>query len=126
MSLRPRLICTLAIGLALTSGASAHAAPGMELAVMDDAVLTNHLYGDYLKTLRLVSKLRASRIRANVSWRYVLGRSAKLRKAPKHVSYNWTGYDGLIREATRRHIRVELTLTGPAPAYATGNHRIGH
>jgi hypothetical protein len=126
MSLHPKLICTLAIGLALTSGASAHAAPGMELAVMDDAVLTNHLYGNYLKTLRLVSKLRASRIRANVSWRYVLGRSAKLRKPPKHVSYNWTGYDGLIREATRRHIRVELTLTGPAPAYATGNHRIGH
>jgi hypothetical protein len=126
MSLRPNLICTLTIGLTLTSGATAHAAPGMELAVMDDAVLTNHLYGNYPKTLRLVSQLRASRIRANVSWRYVVGRAAKRRKAPKHISYNWTGYDGLIREATRRRIRVELTLTGPAPAYATGNHRIGH
>jgi hypothetical protein len=126
MSLRPKLICTLAIGLALTSGAAAHAAPGMELAVMDDAVLTTHLYGNFSKTLKLVSQLRASRIRANVSWRYVVGGAASRRRAPRHISYNWTGYDWLIREATRRHMRVELTLTGPAPAYATGNHRIGH
>jgi hypothetical protein len=126
MSLRPKLICTLAVGSALMSSASAHAAPGMELAVMDDAVLTTHFYGNYPKALKLVSQLGTSRIRANVNWRYVVGGAAKRREAPKHISYNWTGYDGLILEATRRHIRVELTLTGPAPAYATGNHRIGH
>src|SRR5207249_3729627 len=96
MSLRPKLICTLTIGLALASGATAHAAPGMELAVMDDAVLTNHLYGNYPKALKLVSQLRASRIRANVGWSYVVGRAAKRRKAPRHISYNWTGYDELI------------------------------
>ena len=126
MSLRTTLICTITIGLALTSGTAAHAAPGMELAVMDDAVLATHLYGNYPKALNLASQLKASRIRANVSWSYVVGGAAKRRTAPKHISYNWTGYDGLIREATRRRMRVELTLTGPAPAYATGNHRIGH
>src|SRR4051812_14927964 len=126
MPLRLHLVAALAIGLALTSGATAHAATGMEMAVMDDAVLTTRFYGDYLKTLKLVSQLRANRIRANVSWRYVAGKAAKRRSAPARISYNWTGYDALIREASRRGIRVELTLTGPAPAYATSNHRIGH
>src|SRR2546423_183453 len=126
MSLHPRLICALAVGLALTPGATAYAAPGMELAVMNDAVLKTHLNVNYPRTLKLVTQLKASRIRANVSWSYVVGGAAKRRTAPKHISYNWTGYDGLIDQATRRGIRVQLTLTGPAPAYATGNHRIGH
>jgi hypothetical protein len=126
MSLRPRLICALAIGFALMSAGTVHAAPGMELAVMDDAVLMSRLYGSFPKTISLVSQLRASHIRTNVNWQYVVGPAAKRRTAPKHIDYNWTGYDALIREAARRRVSVELTLTGPAPAYATGNHRIGH
>src|SRR6478672_1344051 len=102
MSSRWKLICTLTVGFALSAGASAQAAPGMEVAVQDDAVRANHLYGDYSKTLKLVSRLRASRIRANVSWSYVVGKAARKRTAPKRITYNWTGYDGLIREATRR------------------------
>jgi hypothetical protein len=125
MPLRSKLICLLTLGLALGVGASAHAATGMEVAVQDDAVLMNRLYGSVPKTLKQVSQLKASRIRVNVVWSYVVGSAKKKRKAPKHIRYNWTGYDALIRKATPRGIRLELTLTGPAPAWATGNHKVG-
>jgi hypothetical protein len=126
MSLRRRLICPLTLVLAFGVQAPAHAAHGMELAVQDDAVLMSRLYGSVPKTMKLVTQLKASRIRANVTWSYVVGKAARWRTAPKHISYNWTGYDALIREAAARGIRVQLTLTGPAPAWATGNHRVGH
>jgi hypothetical protein len=61
-----------------------------------------------------------------VTWSYVVGKAARWRTAPKHIAYNWTGYDALIRAAAARGIRVQLTLTGPAPAWATGNRRVGH
>src|SRR3954467_5873373 len=125
MPLRCRMICVLTLFLALGVQSSAHAAHGMEVAVQDDAVLMNRLYGSAPKTLKLVSQLKASRIRANVSWSYVVGKAAKRRTAPKHIAYNWTGYDALIRRAAPRGIRLQLTRTGPAPAYATANHRIG-
>jgi hypothetical protein len=123
----PRIaISLLTLAFALTAAGTAQAARGMEVAVQDDAVLVNHLYGNYPKALKLVSQLKATRIRANVRWTYVVGRAAVRRRAPRHIKYNWTGYDGLIRMAGLRGIRLELTLTGPAPAYATGNHRWGH
>jgi hypothetical protein len=125
MRLRPKLICAIAFGSALAPGAAAHAAPRMEMAVQDDAVLMGRLYGSASKTMNLVSELRASRVRVNVSWSYVVGKAAKRRTAPKRIAYNWTGYDALIRRAAPRGVRLQLTLTGPAPAYATANHRIG-
>jgi Glycosyl hydrolase family 1 len=119
------LLGVLTLVLALGTQAQAHAAHGMEVAVQDDAVLMGRLYGSASNTLKLVSRLRASRIRVNVSWSYVVGKAAKLRTAPKRINYNWTGYDALVRKAAAQGIRLQLTLTGPAPAYATANHRIG-
>jgi Cellulase (glycosyl hydrolase family 5) len=119
-------ISLLTLAFVLGVAADAPAARHMEVAVQDDAVLANHLYGNYPRTLKLVSQLHASWIRVNVKWTYVVGKAARRRKAPKRIKYNWTAYDGLIRLATPRGIRLELTLTGPAPAWATGNHRWGH
>jgi cellulase (glycosyl hydrolase family 5) len=125
MSTRSRIVSALTLGLALCAAATAQAAPRMELAVQDDPVLMGRLYGSASNTLKLVSQLRATRLRVNVSWSYVVGNAAKRRTAPRHIAYNWSGYDALIRAATPRGIRLQLTLTGPAPAYATANHRIG-
>jgi beta-glucosidase/6-phospho-beta-glucosidase/beta-galactosidase len=122
---RARAICLLTLAFALGTGTSAHAARGMEVAVQDDAVLMG-FYGNGPKVLKLMSQLRATRIRMNVNWRAVVGKAARRRKAPKRIDYNWSGYDGAARSAYRRGMRLQLTLTGPAPAWATGNHRIGH
>src|SRR4051794_15849148 len=125
MRLHYRLLCVLTLASAFGVQSPAHAAHGMELAVQDDAVLMSRLYGSVPKTMKLVTQLGASRIRANVTWSYVVGKAARWRTAPKHIAYNWSGYDALIRAAAPRGIRLQLTLTGPAPAYATGNHRAG-
>src|SRR2546423_15466158 len=34
--------------------------------------------------------------------------------------------DSVIEQAAAKGIRVELALTGPAPAFATGNHRVSN
>jgi hypothetical protein len=39
------------------------------------------------------------------------------------ASYNWGQYDALIAEATRLHWPVLLTVTAPAPRWATSNHQ---
>jgi hypothetical protein len=50
---------------------------------------------------------------------------ARRRRAPRTVNWQWGQYDRVIDAAAARGIRVQLALTGPAPAWATGNRRIG-
>jgi len=126
MPLRSKLSCLAVLAVALGTGATAQAAPYMDMAVQDDAVLLNRLYGSQTKTLGLASELKVNRIRVNVSWSYVVGKkAARSRKTPKRIRYNWTGFDALYKRAKARGMKLQLVLTGPAPAYATGNHKKG-
>jgi hypothetical protein len=99
----------------------------MEIAVQDDQTLVIQLPrpGVRAKGLKLATGLHVSWVRANVLWSYVAGKAANKKKEPKSIVYNWTGYDALIEAAAARGMHVELALTGPAPKYATGNHKIG-
>jgi hypothetical protein len=125
MAPRSKLLCavTLALTFALTPNASA--ATGMEVAVQDDPVLFAGLYSHPEVAFRLAGQLKVTRIRVNVVWTYVVGRSATKRKAPKRVRYNWSGYDSLLNGAAAHGIKLQLVLTGPAPRWAAGNHKIG-
>lgn len=117
------LICVPLLAIAPTG---AFARKGMEVAVQDDSALVTEIpKGGREKDLMLAQGLSASWIRANVVWSYVAGPVAKKKAEPKNIAYNWTGYDALVDQAAARGIHVELALTGPAPAYATGNHKIG-
>jgi Cellulase (glycosyl hydrolase family 5) len=109
----------------LASSSSAFGAKGMEIAVQDDAAIFGGLYSTPQIGLGLAERLHATRVRVNVGWSYVVGRAAGKKKQPKHVKYNWSGYDLLIANAAAYGIKVQLVLTGMAPAYATSNHRIG-
>jgi hypothetical protein len=123
LSLLLALVCGLLLALA-PSGA--FAAKGMEVATQDDfALVSNIPRGARAKGIKLTAGLNASWIRANVLWSYVAGSAAKKKKEPKTIRYNWTGYDALVSAAAARGIHVELALAGRAPAYATGNHKIG-
>jgi hypothetical protein len=124
LSLTLALMCGLLLALA-PSGASAR--KGMEVATQDDLSMVQEIGkpGARERALKLAGGLQTSWIRANVLWSYVVGPAARKKKEPKKIVYNWTGYDRLINEAAGRGIRVELSLSGRAPAYATGNHKIG-
>jgi hypothetical protein len=125
--MNPRLLAAFAaLACSLMLAPNASAAKGMELAVQDDAVFVNGLYSGGRIGFKLADGLNASWVRANVSWAYVVGRDARKKKAPKHITYNWTGYDNVVQFAASRGMRVQLALAGPAPAWATGDHKVGH
>jgi hypothetical protein len=126
MPLRSRLICVLTIAFALCTGATAHAATGMEVGVQDDPALFAGIYSTPQIGLNLAERLKASKVRVNVIWSYIVGRkAAKARKKPKHIRYNWSGFDLLVHNASLYGMSVQMALSGPAPAWATGNHKIG-
>jgi hypothetical protein len=113
--------------VALLAGAlssPAAAAPGLEVALQDDFVFVQQSWYGREAALANARQLGVTRLRVNVPWaRTVSG--ADSRTAPSERTYAWAAYDGLIADAARYGIRVQMTLAGPAPAWATGNHRIG-
>ncbi|MEA2429249.1 MAG: hypothetical protein QOF37_2877 [Thermoleophilaceae bacterium] len=125
-----RLKTLLAVALAVASGltattSTASAARNMEIALQDDSVFLSQLYYGRTKALARARQLHVTRIRSNVPWSSVLGRQARRRTAPQHPAYNFAFYDAMIDEANAHGIAVQLALTGPAPAWATGNHKMG-
>ena len=36
-----------------------------------------------------------------------------------------SSYDAIVNSANAHGVRVQMTLSGPAPAWATGNHKYG-
>jgi hypothetical protein len=125
MPLRLTLVTALTLALAIAVSSTASAARHMEIA-LQDAVLFAGIYSNPETGLRYADQFRVSRVRVNVVWAYVVGKSSRKKKAPKHIRYNWSGYDALIRNLRRHGMKLQMALTGNAPAWATGNHRVGH
>ncbi|HEX4760491.1 MAG TPA: hypothetical protein VH256_06805 [Thermoleophilaceae bacterium] len=109
----------------LASAGSAHAARHMEVALQDDQVFLNQSWYNREKAFDKARELGVTRLRVNFIWAHEVAGS-RSGHAPAHPAYNWWHFDDLINQAAARGIRVELTLTGPAPAWATGNHRVGN
>ncbi|MEA2448890.1 MAG: hypothetical protein QOG63_822 [Thermoleophilaceae bacterium] len=110
-------VCTGALGLT----SSAHAARGMEVAMQDDATFLLGLRNPF-KGLDKAAALHTTYIRTNVVWNSVVN-GASSKKKPKHLKYKWRAYDDLIQRAGERGMAVEMTLTVPAPRWATGGKK---
>src|SRR5947208_338708 len=123
-----RRLTILAVLTALMAAAlatpSAHAARGMEVALQDDGVFSSQAYYNRERALKQAQQLHVTRLRVNVSWISVVS-GAHSKKKPRRLTYAFNQYDSLYNAAKAHHIRLQLSLTGPAPAWATGNHRIG-
>ena len=119
-------LAATALLLPLASAAPSSAAPDMEIAVQDDAVLVGRLYYDRDRALDQIRDMGATRVRVNLSWTEVLGQAqSKRRHQPHRLVYHWHPYDALVGAACGRGINVHMTITGPAPRWATANHRVG-
>jgi hypothetical protein len=130
--LRPRALLAVALALIATAGCfglrapDAHAARGMEIAIQDDNVLVSQSYFNRNKALKLARAFGATRVRINVQWALTLTpgqRSARTR--PASLSYQFGIVDAAIDAAARFGMRTHLSLTGPAPAWASGRHKVG-
>jgi GH35 family endo-1,4-beta-xylanase len=129
--MRPRrllpllLVAALAAAvLASASAGPAGAAKGMEIAVQDDAAFVSEVTIKRKKALKLASRLHVKRIRVNLVWAAMVNK-ARSKKRPKHRKYDFTSYDALYNAARRRGIKLQLTISGFAPKWATGNKKVG-
>ena len=120
--LRPLLVAALL----LLIPASAQAAAGLELGVQDDAVVLDRHYGDAGLALDRAADLGAERVRVNLIWSRSMPLSqAKARLPPEVVAWDFSSLERLYQDATARGLRLQVTLSGSAPRWATGNRKLG-
>jgi len=129
LGFRPRtaLAAALAvIALATSDTTPAHAARGLEIAVQDDAVFLERKWFDRDRAFRLARSIGVTRLRVGMAWAWTLPpNQQRAKQPPASPSYSFGAWDDLVAAAARYGIRVHLSLQGPAPAFATGNRRVG-
>ena len=107
--------------------AQAHAAKGMEMALQDDNVFLWESGLDLNSALDHAVDLRTKRIRVNVLWARTLVAGADDRSVPAGgPKYDFNRIDMLQAAAAERGIKLQLTIAGPAPAWATRDRRVGN
>jgi hypothetical protein len=114
-------VTMIAAGCGSSSGESGK----LEVALQDDAVFLKRDYYDRETALKQAQALGVTRLRTLVIWSRVAGADADSKSKPASIHYDWSQYDSLIDDAARHGIRLQLNLTGPAPAWAAGNHKPG-
>src|SRR5215207_9226646 len=112
-----------ALALAVVAAAPANAARGMEIGLQDDSHFLDEDAAVRGAAFGHARSLRASSLRANVPWASVVSDPAAT-TAPAAVSFDFSRFDRLVDEAATNGIRVQLTLTGDAPAWATRDRKI--
>ncbi len=99
----------------------------MQVAVQDDSLLLFRA-NEYMgidKAYRRIRGIKGSRVRMNIIWGYAVTESQrKLKRKPRNVVYDFGLYDQAITNARRRGMKVQLTLTGPGPAWATPKNKL--
>jgi hypothetical protein len=124
MSLRRLLPLLVLLGLAVAAP-SAQAAKGLEIGVQDDG---HFLSDDPLvraSAFEHARALGATALRTNLHWATVVS-EPEAAVAPAAPAYAFAPYDRLIDEAAASGIRVQITLTGPAPAWASGDGKVSN
>ena len=114
-----------AIALAVGPTSQAGAARGMEIAVQDDDAFVDETTLSRKTALKLAGRLHVTRIRVSLPWAHIVNR-ARRAKQPRHRRYGFGVYDALYTAARKRGIKLQLTISGPAPRWATGNGRVGN
>ncbi len=112
----------LAALLTLAAPSAALANRGQASVMQDDAQFLNT--ATQTRALNQAKALGVNYIRTLVIWRAVAPASKPANQA-NPAAYDWSAYDRLVAGARARGIKVLMTLTAPAPAYATANHKAG-
>ncbi len=121
-----RLLVPLVALVAMAAAApSAHAAKGMEVALQDDPVFLHRHYYDRDRALAQAREMGVTRLRVSLGWAATLGSQALGRTVPRALEYDFSRHDDLIDAAATYGIRVQLNLIPPAPAWATGDGKLG-
>src|SRR4051794_5502611 len=117
----PRTVFTALIAaMVLAAPSPAFASRSMEIGLQDDAVFVEQTAIGREAGFARAKEIGVTSIRANMLWSRVMSdKQAQQRKRPASPRYDFSRFDSLVAEAHARGFRVQLTLTGPAPAWAT-------
>jgi hypothetical protein len=123
------LLCASLASLALASGAigagQAQASTNQKLYFEGSTDLLNPITRP--ATLAQLQTLGVKALRVELSWYEVAPAPTSTTKpsfeATNPGNYNWGQYDALLAEAKRLGWQVLLTVTAPAPSWATANHK---
>src|SRR3954471_16898490 len=109
---------------ALAGPPSDPAAPNMEVAVQDDAVLLYQCYFVRPFAYKFMRDMNTSRVRFNAIWASLNRSQNKLKKPPKTPVYDFGVLDNAIDTARSQGMKIQLTLAGQAPAWASGDKKL--
>jgi hypothetical protein len=101
--------------------AKAFASASMEFALQDDDVFIYQSGLDRSEGLDHAEDLGVQRIRVNVLWSRLLVPGS----TSANPVYDFSAIDALQQDAAARGIKLQLTIAGPAPSWATANHKVG-
>src|SRR5829696_182459 len=102
----------------------------MEVTIQDDALFLNDQYVGRGGISRgtgygLLPAIEVSRIRMNVVWAGAnIASQRNSKRKPSRPQYDFTKWDSAVAAARARGYRINLTLIGPAPAWAAGDKKI--
>lgn len=110
----------------LLAPAAAQAGTPFQLGVQDDAVLTGgNPVMSPVAGLAAMKKIHANVVRLNVPMAWTLTTDPHSKTAPKTPTYEFGSFDSAIARIRAAGSTVQLTVTGPAPAWATGDKKLG-
>jgi hypothetical protein len=116
-----RRILPLTLLALLMLPAAARASTDMEFALQDDDVFVHQSGYDRESALDHAVALGATRLRVNVLWARTL-----VHGGASNPVYDFSAIDSLQEEAYWRGIDLQLTIAGPAPSWATRDHKVGN
>jgi hypothetical protein len=125
------LACAAAAALAaLPSGA--HAAAGAEVSLMDDQLLLGRSQSFDDRQMAIFKSLGVDRVRVSAFWDGNAPAPNSSRKPagfdganPDDSRYRWSALDRVVSSAAAHGLKVMLSITTPAPRWATTGHRTG-
>lgn len=129
MTFRKLLAVTAALGCICAAAPASAGAARLEVAVQDDLLFLHGggQAGQYFgrdAAFDTVRAMQGSTLRVNVIWVHAVANDqVHLKRKPKRVRYDWAPYESLVDLARAYGVRVQFTLTGPAPAWGTASKR---
>jgi hypothetical protein len=114
--------------LALALPAPALAAPNAGVSIMDDQLLLDEQDAAVVERhMRRFRSLGVDRVRVSAFWDQIAPRPGRRRKprfdaaSPTAARYNFANLDRVVRAADRSGLKVMISITTPAPLWATGD-----
>lgn len=116
---------SLALALCLLAPPLRAEAAGVEFGLQDDAQFIYQGEQPFARSYQLLEQLSMRRLRVNLIWNRVAP-SPQQSELPGEISYDFSQYDPGINQALSRGVKVQLSLMGGAPAWASGDGRISN